>query len=1085
MRLFGINFSRKKRKGKLQEVVPADKPLPKKVKIAKIPRVKNLGLVFKPRPGVSDFEQPEYDLAECGRVADVDSYCRRAFRYKEGLMFKEGWEFVGKNPRTISYIKERFRQMDQATGNPHKLLLRSVGADLIHFSNAFLAKVRKLKASGGKPRKIIGKKKLVDPVAGYFIIPPTTLYIKRDDSGKVLGYKQVMPSGKQKQFTADQVIHFYFDRKSGFLAGTPSLVPVLDDIRALRRIEENVELLVYQHLFPLFHYIVGTEQNPAGDFPDGTKEVDVIKAEIEDMPAEGAIVTPERHEIRAIGAEGRALQAESYLKHFKQRVFSGLGVSSVDMGEGDTSNRSTAETLSRTLIDDVKSMQRALEIFLNEYVIKELLLESTFPNPLDDKNLVEIKFKEIDLDAQIKVENHAIQSYAGHAITETELRRVYGKEPLTDQEREDTFWKRIQEPQLIISSLDEKFLDEPAAANPALAVQSADVQRGRQEREKERKAKAAKSTSKAKSPKKTSGQRASASKDRPSNQHGRKLSPEKRKSSLQLTDAVAPGNRLTTLYDDFEETVKSALHKGMFDENWLRSTAQLVNTEMREKLLRFLRQEFRGGFRSSGAALTYDEESYPFSVLEDRAGRYVSRLLDDLTTRILRIIEDIDIKEERERKITNVFDALRYRSRFIYASEKNKARNYGRARGIRRLGYRQAEIYIHADACDTCKAREKLVNLENIIIDDVPGFHPNCYSDDTEVLTENGFKLFKDLNKTELIASLNPKTFNLEYLKPISYIVADYQGELLEFRNRWFNIRVTPDHQMFTEKHWSQDTKQNKWEFIEARNVKSKYRFYRSSKWQGKEVSIININGLQLPTDLFCKFMGYYLAEGSVSVKPRKKPGDYYQISIAQHNHENREKILADLANFPVKIDVGVSAFYLFHQGLAKYLKQFGKSRDKYIPSEIKQLPSRYIRLFLDAFRLGDGNTRIGAHNYGGMPIEVRTYSSSSRQLIEGIGELILKVGKVPSFGVLRTEGKIVEFKNGTYQINGDQYLVSENNTIHSSMQNAITERIPYNGKVYCVELPRNHTLYVRREGKCLWSGNCRCRVGRPIHEKA
>ena len=721
MRFFGINFGKKE---KLKEAsAPAGEKSPAKVQIAKIPRVKNPALIFKARPGTDDFEQPEYELAECGRVADVDSYCRRAFRYKEGLMFKEGWEFVGRNPRTINYIRERFRQMDEATGTPHKLLFRSLGADLIHFSNAYLTKVRKLTASGGKVRKLMGKKKPVEPVAGYFLVPPTTLRIKRDNHGKVLGYKQFMPTGLWKPFTTDQIVHFYFDRKTGFLTGTPSLVPVMDDIRALRRIEENIELLVYQCLFPLFHYQVGTEKQPADVHPDGTREVDVVKSEIENMPAEGCIVTSERHTIEAIGAEGRALRAESYLKHFKERVFSGLGVSAVDMGIGDTANRSTADTLSRVLIDDVKAMQRTLEIFINEYMVKELLLESTFTDPLSTDNLVEIKFKEIDLDAQIKVENHNIQSYAGHAITEAELRRAYGKEPLTDEEREDTYWKRIQEPELIIQSLDEKYLDDPAAANPALAVQPADVQRGRAERAKEQTAKAAKSTTKTT---KTSGQRASASKDRPSNQHGRKLSPEKRKSSLDITDAVASDNRLTSLYDDFEETVKNALHKGMFDENWLRSTSQLVSTEMRSKLFRFMRQEFRLGFRSSGATLTYDEEMYPFTVLENRAGRYVSRLLDDLSTRISRIIEDIDDKDEREKKISNIFDALRYRSRFIYNSEKNKARNYGRARGIRKLGFSQAEIFVHADACDICQAREKFIDLEYINIDEVPGWHSNC-----------------------------------------------------------------------------------------------------------------------------------------------------------------------------------------------------------------------------------------------------------------------------------------------------------------------------------------------------------------------
>jgi hypothetical protein len=41
------------------------------------------------------------------------------------------------------------------------------------------------------------------------------------------------------------------------------LVGVKDDIFALRRLEENVELLFINQLFPLFHIKVGTEQAPA------------------------------------------------------------------------------------------------------------------------------------------------------------------------------------------------------------------------------------------------------------------------------------------------------------------------------------------------------------------------------------------------------------------------------------------------------------------------------------------------------------------------------------------------------------------------------------------------------------------------------------------------------------------------------------------------------------------------------------------------------------------------------------------------------------------------------------------------------
>ena len=43
--------------------------------------------------------------------------------------------------------------------------------------------------------------------------------------------------------------------------------------------------------------------------------------------------------------------------------------------------------------------------------------------------------------------------------------------------------------------------------------------------------------------------------------------------------------------------------------------------------------------------------------------------------------------------------------------------------------------------------------------------------------------------------------------------------------------------------------------------------------------------------------------------------------------------------------------------------------------------------------------------------------------------------------------------------------------------EEAATEikKVNYNKKVYCVELPKFHTLLIRRNGKVAWSGNCRC----------
>lgn len=312
--------------------------------VAEIKPVSSIALQYAGITGNSreNFNPPEYSLEEIGRIEDVDSYVQQAYMKKIGLLLKEGYELVGANPQTIQYVKQRLDQIAFATSISTPILIRDIGSALIKKSNAFLVKVRNEKASGGARRKTSSGKTVL-PVAGYFIAPAETMMADVNEFGKVRKWRQRLPNGHYKDFLPDDVIHFHFNRKEGMLFGTPTIIPVKDDIRALRKIEENIEMLVYQHLFPLFHYTIGTDNLPAHINEQGESEITQAWYNLQRMPAEGGLVTDHRHEITSIGGE-KALRAEPYLDHFKKRVFSGLGVSAVDMGEGECHDELT-ETL--------------------------------------------------------------------------------------------------------------------------------------------------------------------------------------------------------------------------------------------------------------------------------------------------------------------------------------------------------------------------------------------------------------------------------------------------------------------------------------------------------------------------------------------------------------------------------------------------------------------------------------------------------------------------------------------------------------------------------------------------------------------
>jgi hypothetical protein len=384
----------------------------------------------------------EYDLAQISLIEDGESLVRQAFQKKTSLMFKEGEVFSGKNGATINYIKSRIRQMEFTTGMPWRQLLKVTGKELISKSNFFWVKVRRSDASGGDE----GVHK-TNPIAGYFPMAPETVKVKKNKDGKIIKYRQEMPDGRWKEFSPADVIHFKCDVKPGFTFGTPSLVPVIPDIQALRRLEENVEILFYQTLFPIFQYKVGTESKPAGtiQLEDGStmNEVDYIRQQIAYMPSEGGIVTPERHTIEYIGANGEIPNFQQVLQYFKARVLTGLGISSIDIGDGDSSNRATADSLSKALIDSVKNYQDVMEQIINSQVIAELLLEGSFSfDPLIDDNIVEMIFIEIDIEEQMKKNVNAQLLYTADIVDVNEAREITGRQPITSKQEKLMFTER-------------------------------------------------------------------------------------------------------------------------------------------------------------------------------------------------------------------------------------------------------------------------------------------------------------------------------------------------------------------------------------------------------------------------------------------------------------------------------------------------------------------------------------------------------------------------------------------------------------------------------------------------------------------
>ena len=383
----------------------------------------------------TEFTPHEYDLYEYSRIIDTEAIVYKAFERKKSLMFKNGYLLTSDSDVNISYIKQRLKEFHYVSGKSFDGFVEELAYNLIMFHNAYVLMYRDLNKSTGEPISVGDEE--IEPLAALFNMPTESIERKLKDDGSVSRYKQKISYTKYRTFSPKIIRHLTYNKRPGFTMGTPPLEAVKDDIIALRRIEESVETLIYKSLFPIIHVKVGTESHPATTLRDGSSEVSAMSKVLKEIDDSGGVVTSERVEIKSIGAESMALRVESYLEYFKNRVMIGLGVSTTDLGIGDSSGKATGSIISQTLKEAVIDMQRVVARFITEEIFSDLLVESgkyKAKYMIPEEDMVTLSFNSVDHDSQIKIESHWLNLANSKMISQSELRALIGKRPMSDDE---------------------------------------------------------------------------------------------------------------------------------------------------------------------------------------------------------------------------------------------------------------------------------------------------------------------------------------------------------------------------------------------------------------------------------------------------------------------------------------------------------------------------------------------------------------------------------------------------------------------------------------------------------------------------
>jgi len=372
-----------------------------------------------------------------------------------------------------------------------------------------------------------------------------------------------------------------------------------------------------------------------------------------------------------------------------------------------------------------------------------------------------------------------------------------------------------------------------------------------------------------------------------------------------------------------------------------------------------------------------------------------------------------------------------------------------------------ADVYMDAfEFVTQCKDK-----FDTILLDP-----PYCYDDQTEVLTDSGFKFFKDLEKTDKVATLNKDTGIVEYYCPTDFYINKYNGEMIKIKSGSIDLLVTPNHNLYISRIHS-----DKFYFIEAKDLNYGCEFKAEFNWIAEDKEFFCLPEVKfdrhnrygekfkkirkIPMDIWLRFLGIYLSEGSVD-----QYGTHYRIRISQKKEENRKIIKKWLDELGFHFIVEKNDFIIYDKQLCVYLRQLGKVFDKFIPYEIKQLSNRQLNILLDALILGDGHRsskpRYNA-KYNKTYIDKHlNYCSHSKRLINDVNEIALKAGYVCS---------IFARKDGGYSVNLGHHRKTPM-IIRSKIEKYIN-KVQYNGNIYCITVP-NNVIYVRRNKNMCWCGN-------------